>query len=325
MERKFKNIFSLLLILSGVVALFSCDDMVTGGLRPEYGETDAKLQVTAVKDTFGITGDTIQFAIHAESNNNIRAFAINAQYQGESGTKFSYTGIDPFIDHSYGTIQNNIKSFDIVYSYVIPANVNKVRIEFTLTDEVGKKTAQQTIALVNDVEFYQGIVLHSSNNFKTDGFSSFNGVVYQNLKNNEATTETNREVQENLDIVFLTDMNTQSAKLAAPAYGGFSSGMAIKNKTNFLLLEEMNIDTFDAIRAGTIQNIVSLTSITETDSYSVEKLKVGDFVGFVTDYNASNSYKIGVLHITSLHKSSCEWYEGTTYSIEFDAKVEVSK
>jgi hypothetical protein len=190
---------------------------------------------------------------------------------------------------------------------------------------LGKKTVEQTIVLVNDVEFYRGIVLHSSNNYETDGFSSFTGTAIQNLKDNETTTEANREVQQNLDFVFITDMNTQSAILAAPAYTGFVSNMAIKNKTNLLLLSEMTDEQFDAIGAGTIQNSVPYLEITEADSYSVEKLKVGDFVGFVTDYNSSNSYKIGVLRINSLHKSTCEWYEGTTYLIDFDVKVEVSK
>ncbi len=83
------------------------------------------------------------------------------------------------------------------------------------------------------------------------------------------------------------------------------------------------MEDYENLDPASIMSLVPVDSIIEVDSYATENLNVGDFVGFVTDFNASNSYKTGVVRILGLHRSSCDWYEGTTLRIDFEVKVQV--
>ena len=323
MEKIFNKGFHFIWFVIAIISLFSCEDLVVDGIRVDYPESDALLEITAAPDTLGVLGDTINFTIKASANYDIRAFSVKPRYEGASGTGFSYPHIDPFIDHAFGTIQKNTREFEIIYHYVIPKDINQILIDFELTEEQGQRSEDQLIVVVDDVATYTAIELHSINNYQTDGFSTFNGEAYRNLKNYENVSIENRVVQQNLDLVFLADIDQNNSSLAAPAYGGFSSNMTIKNQTNLLLLEDISDEEFENLDPTNITEIVPLESIIEANSYVVENLKVGDYVGFVTDYNASNSYKAGILRVNSLHRSSCDWYEGTSFLLGFDLKVQV--
>jgi hypothetical protein len=319
-----KKILSKIVILSMFVFAFTACYDVEEGYRTDYDESSATFTVTALNLERGAIGDTISFDIGAQSNSDIKSLVVKASTSGGEGTGFYIKdgGTDPLIDHTYGTIQKNTKQLNLGYRYVVSQDSIDVSISFNLIDDEGKKAASSKVLTVPSITRYNSIKLFSNSNSKTDGLSTVDGVVYQKLPSYESITSANQAVQETIDIIFLVSNN--SAMFVAPYNGNFSSNFSVRNKTKFKKMESITATDFASLTNASLSYFIDTDKVNEGPT-SVSNVKVGDFIGFKTDFASANSYKYGIMKINSIHPANCDWYEGTSYMVEMEVVTQIEK
>ncbi len=305
---------------------FACNN-VEEGLDPEYAESTADFTVELLTPDRGAINDTISYSVTVSANSDIQSLFVQAKsstdiISGDSGTEFEVSDDnDPFIDHAYGTIQSGTNSISLIYNYVISQDSTDLDMIFTMVDETGIQRDTMEVATVPSFTTYDDIVLYSQSNSDADGLSTADGTVYHDLAEYEDYTTVNVAIQQSVDIVFIA--NDESAVITCPYNTTLDVDFSETNKTLFVLLEEVSSDDFDALTTA------SLSSFTE--DYEVKKgatslsdVQVGDIIGFRTDYNSSNSYHYGILRITAMHPTTVDYYDGMSYQLEMDVKVQQS-
>lgn len=311
-----------------LILFFACEKNVEDGYRIDYKESTAQLTITTA-DTTGAIGDTVYFSIQATSDFNIKSIVVSGFPSGSSSSGFAIPSgnTDPLIDHIYGTIQANTKTFNIIYKYVVNQDTADPVVTFKLIDESGQKVVKQNIATLNSIAKYDSVVLFTKSADQTDGFATLNllgkSAVYQNLANYAVTSDINTPVQKSVDIIFVVDNGV--GYIIAPYDWRFSTTNAafVRNKTRFKLLTDVSSDSFDNITSSSISAIIRRDSVKQTGETAVP-VEVGSIVGFFTDYNSTNSYKAGMLRVNAIHPSACSWYTGKVYQIEMDIITQIN-
>lgn len=306
---------SLILSLITVV-LNGCFD-VEEGYRIDYPKSSAQFTIVPVDHTRGKIGDTISYKIEVNSESTIKSLTVSSSTSGGSGTGFIIPSgnNDPFIDHTYGTIQKNVQSINIFFNYVVNQDSLNSRLTFGMVDEEGKLTIEQEVITVPGIEKYNNVTLYFNNSSKTDGFSTVDGKAYHYLPNYEPITEANLKVQETLDMIFIVE--NSSAMLVAPYDWHYSTSMQIRNKSKLKKVASFSTNDFPTITAAELSYVASNDTIKNGATY-VSDINVGDIIGFQTDFASANSYKYGLALIKAIHPTNTEWYEGESYVIEMD-------
>jgi hypothetical protein len=311
--KPFKFVFGGFLLL---IAAYSCEN-VEDGYEVNYKESSASFNVTLEKYDRGAVGDTVRFHIEASSDYDIKSLVITSSVSGseKSGFEIDPTSADPLIDHAYGTIQEGIREFSIYYNYIIAQDTSDLSIVLTLIDEEGMKSDTQKVYTVPSIVKYDSVVMFTQTAAKVDGFSTFNGIVYHYLPDYGTVSEANLSVQESVDIIFI--VNNDVASVVAPYNGSFENSFTVKNKTKFRLLKGVSNEDFDHLNNATVSLIAEDNDV-GGGSTSLSNIKVGDIIGFKTDYASSNSYHYGMIRINAIHPVNSEYYEGVSYLFEMD-------
>lgn len=311
-----KKYIYLLFLLVTILGMHSCEN-VEDGYRVDYPETPADFSVTLTTPDRADVGEIIGFSILASSSYDIKSLVVNSDVSGAEGTGYviDSTQVDPLIDHAYGTIQPGIREININYNFKIENDSIDPVITFILVDEYGSKTIQHSLYAIPPVVSYDSLVLFAQSNALADGFSTTDGAVYHNLTNYKDVSVANQAIQESLDIVFLIQNDT--AMLVAPYNGNFSSSMAIRNKTLFKVLTGVSSEEFDNLTSASLSKFTEDEKV-KNGTTSLWDVKVGDIIGFRTDFASTNPYHFGMLRINAIHPTNCDYYEGTSYLIEFD-------
>jgi hypothetical protein len=318
-----KLLSKIVVICLSAVAFTACYD-VEDGYRTSYSESSATFTVAATNMERGAVGDTVWYEISAQSNVNIKSIIIESSTSGSEGTGlYIENGVnDPLIDHTYGTIQKNIKEFNLGYCYIISQDTVDVSLSFSLIDEEGKKSSSFKVLTVPAITRYNSIIMYTNSNSKTDGFSTVDGMVYKKLPGYESITTDNVKVQESIDIVFIVSNN--SAMFVAPYNGNFSSNFSVRNKTKLKKMVSITATDFANLTNASLSNFIDTDEVNK-GATSVSDVKVGDFIGFKTDFASANSYKYGIMKINSIHPTNCDWYEGTSYVVEMEVVTQIEK
>lgn len=311
-----KNNFIILLSLIGVLGIRSCEN-VEDGYRIDYPESPAEFTVSLLSADRGAIRDTISYSLKATSEYDIKSLVITSSVSGGDGTGYViYPDMeDPLIDHVFGTIQPGTRNIDLVYNYVVAQDTLNSDLTFTLIDDFGKNTFVQSVITVPSITEYKQIVMYSQSDEKTDGFSSIDGQVYHDLQKYEELTVENEAIQQSIDLIFI--ISGGGTALVAPYNGQFSSNMAIRNKTLVKLMPEVSNEEFDNLSNASLSLLTEEYEI-KNGTTSVENVKVGDIIGFRTDFASSNPYHYGMLRINAIHPTNIEHYEGISYLIEAD-------
>jgi len=319
-----KKILSKIFIVGMFVLTFTACYDVEDGYRIDYSESSATFTVTALNLERGAIGDTIFYEIVAQSSSDIKSIIVESNSSGKEGTGlFVNDGeTDPMIDHAYGTVQKNTKEFKLGYRYIVKQDSADVTLSFSLIDGEGKKSSSSKVLTVPSIIRYNSIKMYTNSNSKTDGFSSADGLVYHKLSNYESITTANQTVQETIDIIFLVSDNT--AMFVAPYNGNFASNFSVKNKSKFKRMESITASDFSSLTNASLSYFIDKDTVNE-GSTSVSEIKVGDFIGFKTDFASTNSYKYGIMKVNSIHPANCNWYEGTSYMVEMDVVTQIEK
>jgi hypothetical protein len=306
-----------------MIGISACYD-VEEGYRINYAESPAEFNVSTITSNRGAIGDNVTFSIQAKAQTDIKSIIVSSTLSGGEGTGFVIDNgkTDPFIDHAYGTVQKNTRNIDIKYNYTVSQDTSNVTITFSLIDGNGKKTSEFDVLAVPKITKYNKVILYTNSNSKTDGFSSFDGKVYQKLADYDPVSTANNAVQESLDVIFIVSGN--SALLVGPYDGNFWSNMKIRNKTKFKKLVNMTASDFNGLTNASLSYFVDDGKV-DKGTTSVSDVKVGDFVGFKTDFASKNSYKYGIIKVNAIHPANCAWYDGVSYMIEMDVVTQIKK
>ncbi len=326
--KKRMNIFNSLSALLIVLMMISpaCVDLVEDGIDIEYPLSDASLTVTAIASEQGAANEKISYEITVSSAVNIKSCIIQTSQPGQNGSGFdvSTPGFDdPFADHIFGTIKRNIKSFTVKYDYIIPDEINRSRLIFSIIDESGKVSTERTVEVVPDITVYTDRELFAKDNNFHDALATSDGTVYADIKTNySAVSEENRIVQEKIDIIFFYDKDANRSTIAAPASGSVDLTLSIANKTLFKKLPgASDVD----VREMSPAELITLTeneNLLAEGNLQVRDIAVGDVIGFITDLNAAYSLKTGLIKVTGLHPASVPQYDGVSYVLECDIIVQ---
>jgi len=306
-----------------MIGLSACSN-VEDGYRIEYAESQAEFNVSTINLNRGAVGDSIMFSIQAQASTDIKSIIVSSSLSGAEKTGFviNQGKTDPFVDHAYGTVQKNTKNIDVVYKYVVSQDTSDVVITFSMIDGQGKKTKEFDVITVPAITRYNKVTMYSNTPAKTDGLSTCDGKVYTTLSNYDPVSTANKAVQESLDVVFIVSGN--SALLVGPYDGNFWSNMKIKNKTKFKKLVNMTAADFNGLTNASLSYFVDQGQV-DKGTTGVTDIKVGDFIGFKTDFASTNSYKYGIAKVNALHPANCAWYEGKSYLIEMDVVTQIKK
>ncbi|MDP4276349.1 MAG: hypothetical protein Q8914_01830 [Bacteroidota bacterium] len=317
------NLLKFVLIGLLMSVMSACYD-VEDGYRINYAESTAQFSVTPATVTRGAVGDTLRFTILAKAETDIKSVIVTSSLSGKEGTGFVVDSgkTDPLIDHTYGTIQKNTRQLELVYKYIVAQDSDNVMLTFSMIDGDGKKSASFEVFTVPSITSYSHVILYTNSASKTDGFSTADGTIYRALANYEAVTTVNQAVQESLDFIFL--VSNGSALLAGPYDGNFSTNMKIRNKTKFKLLTDITTAAFDSLTPATLSYLVDLGKV-DKGTTSISGIKVGDFIGYKTDFASTNSYKYGIIRVNAIHPSNCSWYDGVSYLIDMDVVSQINK
>ncbi len=318
-----KKLYSKIILTSLCVAAITSCNNVEDGYRIDYSESTADFTVTAKNLERGAIGDTILYDINAQSDFDIKSIIIESSTSGKEGTGlFVKDETDPLIDHTYGTIQKNTKEFNLGYRYIVSQDTVDVTLSFKLIDGEGKKSSSSKVLTVPAITRYNSITMYTNSNSKTDGLSTADGTVYKKLPTYEAITSDNVKVQESIDVIFIVSNN--SAMFVAPYNGNFSSNFTVRNKTKFKKMESLNTVDFASLNNATFSYFIDTDEVNKGTT-SVSDVKVGDFIGYKTDFASTNSYKYGIMKINSIHPANCDWYEGTSYVVEMEVVTQIKK
>jgi hypothetical protein len=314
-----KNIYSRIAFFALLALLFQSCYKFEEGYRGDYADSSAEFTVTLETPAFGAIGDEILFSIVAKSEYDIRSIIVGTEKNdGGEGTGYVIKpGVSsPLINHAYGTVQDNTKELDLQYKYVMPQKESKIEIRFSLIDEEGIKTKRFTIQPVPKIVQYDDVSLCTNTSARTDGFSSVDGKVYHNMTLFSTISESNLAVQKSIDFVFSTQNNSM-ASLVAPYDSHFTTVFTNKNKTQFKSMKSMSNADFMNLTNGSLAYYAQLDSI-DHGSTNIGNLKVGDIVGFKTDFASANSFKYGILRINAIHPANCEGYDGLSFRMRMD-------
>ncbi len=305
-----------ILILGSLIMVASCDN-VDEGYRIDYKESPARFSVTLLSPNRGAISDTISFSITASSDYVIKSLVVSTTLSGGEGTGYyvDATATDPFIDHTYGTIQEGTQELDVKYYYVVSQDSVDANVTFTMIDAFGKNTSTFDLITVPSIVRYDSIVLYSQTSVYTDGFSTTDGTVYHNLQDYEAVTTVNEAIQESLDIIFLG--GEESSMLVAPYNGNFSSNMSVRNKTLLKVITDITNNEFDNLTNASLSEITDVNEVKKGGTL-ISDIRVGDIIGFRTDLASANPYHYGLLRINAIHPTITGYYEGTSYLLEMD-------
>lgn len=319
-----KNLHSKILLIGMFVTIFTSCNNVEEGYRIDYAESTADFTVTPLNMERGAVGDTIYYEVKAQSDFNLKSIIVQSSTSGNEGTGFfiEQGGTDPLIDHTYGTIQKDTKGFDIGYRYIVSQDSVEVTLSFSLIDEEGKKATSTKVITVPGITRYSNITMYTNSNSKTDGLSTADGIVYRKLPGYESITSDNVKIQEAIDVIFLVSNN--SAMFVAPYNGNFASNFTVRNKTKFKKMESISATDFAVLTNASLSYFIDTDKV-NNGSTSVSDIKVGDFIGFKTDFASANSYKFGIIKINSIHPANCDWYEGTSYVVEMEVVTQIEK
>lgn len=327
-----KNINSIQLVQPVLIILlaifsFACEDLVEDGYRIDYPPSNANLEVEAIGYQSGAVGDVVSYKITAQSASIIKSLVIQTNNPGANGTRFDVGAEgfdDPFADHIYGTVKDEITSFTVKYDYIIPEGINKSKLTFSLIDEEGKVSSEANLKVVSAIKKYRSISLYAKNNLNNDAFATIDGLVYPDIKTNFSTTsEENLSVQKKIDIFFY--MNNNISVISSPAHSGLNLDLDVKNATKFKKLPTISDEDFSTITAASLVEITKADSIGYNGTSSVSDLRVGDIIGFTTDLNAVHSFKTGLMKIKELHPAIIGRYQGTAYLMEFDMVTQIDE
>lgn len=319
-----KRIINKIAIISMLMyGLSACND-VEDGYRIEYAESPAEFTVSTITLNRGTIGDSISFSIHAQAQTDIKSIIVTSTLSGDEGTGFVIDNgkTDPFIDHAYGTVQKNTRNIDVNYNYIVSQDTGNVTITFSMIDGYGKKTSEFDVLTVPGITKYNKVTLYSNSNSKTDGLSTIDGVVYHKLADYDPVSAANNAVQESLDVIFIVSGN--SAMLVGPYDGNFWSNMGIRNKTKFKKLVDMTPSDFSGLTSASLSQFVDQGNV-DKGTTGIADIKVGDLVGFKTDFASKNSYKYGIIKVNAIHPTNCAWYDGVSYLIEMDVVTQIKK
>lgn len=309
-----------------MVALYACEDLVEEGYRADYPPSDAQFSVAPIALESGATGDVVSYNLTVSSDHEIQSCVVQAANEGAGGSGYDVTSDgydDPFADHNYGTIKPGIKSFAVKYDYIIPADINKSKITFTVIDEMGKVSRTVSVSVVPTIKRYSNKKLYARNNIFFDAFASVDGLVYPNINSNYSTeSQESITVQEKIDIIFYHDPSANRSFIASPANGAVNVGLQIANATLFKKLD-LTPANFSNINAGSLVSLTKNDSISYYGSSSVSGFSVGDVIGFTTDLNALHSLKTGLILVTGLHPANVNHYPGTSYVMECDIVTQI--
>jgi hypothetical protein len=310
------NKLNVLVILVAMFLASACE-YVEDGYRIDYQESTAIFTVQAMTPDRGAIGDTVKFSLKVEASENIQSLVVNPSVSGADGTGYvvDANNEDPLIDHSFGTIQPGIKKIDLWYNYIFAVDTINPTIHFIMVDGEGKKELKINLIAVPPIVRYQGVTMFSQTSSKTDGFSSVDGKVYADLTHFEEVDPANQAIQESVDIVLLIKNDT--AMLVAPYNNNLISNMAIKNKTLFQRIDGMDDTDFQKLTSSTLSSVTQANKVGKGSTY-ILNIKVGDFIGFRTDFASSNPYHYGIIRVNALHPSSTDHYEGKCFLIEMD-------
>lgn len=329
-----KNIRNVIRVNAAAIILFalaltSCEDLVEDGYRIDYPESDAVFTVEALDYESGAVGDIVSYKLSVNSNHDIKSCVVEATYEGASGSGYDVgtEGFDdPFADHNYGTIKKNVNSFVVKYDYVIPENVNKSKITFSVIDDMGKVSQVVSLDVVSDIKLHTGVELFARNNNFFDAFATIDGLVYPDIKNNYSQTSgENLDVQEKIDIVYYYDKENNSSVISSLDNGALGVELQIENATRFKRMEHISEEDFNGITAASLLELTKDDSIAYYGSARVGNISVGDIVGFTTDLIAIHSLKTGLIKVNGLHPTNVGHYEGTAYVMECDIVTQIDK
>jgi len=325
---RFRRIAQSLALFLFALVIVSCDELVEDGYRADYATADAALSIVPIGYEMGSEGDIVSYSITANSAYSIKSLVVESNASGASGSGYDVgtDGFDdPFADHSYGTMQNNVNGFTVKYDYVIPQDVNKSTVVFSLIDEQGKVSSEVNISVVPSIMQHDNVSIVSKDELYFDACASIDGLVYQDIKSNYSTkTQENIDVQEKIDLVFYVNDNGSSV-ICSPAYAGLSVDLDIENATLFKKLPTITTEDFVNLTPA------SLVALTEADSIgyygrsAVSGINVNDIIGFTTDLNAVHSFKTGLIKVNALHPTTVTRYEGTAYIMECDIVTQIEE
>lgn len=327
MNLKFKSL-SLVAFATGALflGLVACEKLVDDGYRIDYGQSDAEFQVEPLGLESGAAGDVISYKLSVTSSHPIKSCIVQASQEGAGGSGYDVAteGFDdPFADHNYGTVKKDVKSFTVKYDYIIPEDVNKVKITFSVIDDMGQVSQVVNITVVPNIKKYSNKSLYAQNSMFNDAFATIDGLVYPNIRANYGSeSQENIAVQEKIDIFFYHDLANHVSVISAPDDGSLGVELKIENATRFQKLD-LTTEDFENITAGSLVELTREDSINYKGTSRVTGISVGDVVGFVTDLNALHSLKTGLIKVKSLHPANVNHYDGTSYVMECDIVTQI--
>lgn len=317
-----KYIYLLVSILTFSLSI-SCENVIEG-YEIEYGETSAKFLVRLTTSNIGSEGDESIFSLQAQSDHEIKSVVVSYYDEDQVGANTGYivdsSKTDPLLNHALGTIKPGVYSVDLGYKFVFPSDSIKNKIKFTLIDEEGKTEVEFDLRGIPNIARYDNVILVAQNSTLLDGLSTADGEVYTNLAEYKNLTATNLLIQKKIDINFGVNSDL-TAKVFSPYNNSFGLGFTNKNKTVFKLLDDVMIAEFDTI------NNIGLSEITEANKVDkgttvIESVKVGDIIGFRTDFASANPYHYGIIRVNAIHPTNVDRYEGASYLIDMDVIVQ---
>lgn len=312
--------------LTTLLFLVSCSSLVDEGIEVDYSDSDAQVEVEALGFEMAAAGETVSYAITVSSQFDIKSCIVKAAVEGRNGSGFnvSTTGFDdPFADHIFGTIREGIRSFKVRYDYIVPDDISKSRISFTIVDESGIASQEKTVAVIPAINTYENLELFARDRNFYDALATIDGQVYPDIKTNYSQlTEANVAVQEKIDIIFYYDKAARRTTLASPASNRVDLSLNIRNNTLFKFLDRSGNLTLEEINSSSLHTLTSDASILDEGSSQLDNIKVGDAIGFVTDLNAVHSLKSGILLVKGLHPGNVDRYEGVSYVLECELAVQ---
>lgn len=316
------NIFAFIGLLLLSFTTFSCDELVEDGYRTTYADSDAILTVEPLGYEMGAVGEIVSYKITASSANEILSLIVESNQEFPSGAGYDVDTEgyeDPFADHVFGTMKQDITGFIVKYDYVIPEETSSSNLTFSLIDEQGKVSSAVSLTAVSSIKSYSDRSLYSKDGSNFDAFATINGVVYEDIKTNYMTeSEDNMALQEKLDIIFY--VNGSNSVICSPA--NRSLGLEVENETKFKILSTLTDEDFANATSA------SLVALTEADSIayngtSYVRVNAGDIIGFTTDFNAAQPLKTGLIKVNALHPTNIDRYEGTAYVMECDIVTQI--
>ncbi len=321
-----KHIFILLVSL---LVLSGCQEDLK--LEPESPSSGLTINVTPVSYISGAKDDTVSFIINVRSEKELKAINLEPTITGatNSGFDVSFSDTDPFADHRFGTLQQEQFSLQVKYDYIIPVETGNINLTFNGSDSEGTSSKTLTLNVVPPVVSYKNVVLYHQDNSRTDGFATIDGYIARNLSNYSISgyvIDTIQEAQDKTDIIFLMDTEKDEAMLTCPAGEKFETGATTwpkgKNQTVFKKLSAFTDSDFENLNAAGIIEKTKSDSINIKGTTSITGVKAFDYIGFITSFNSTNSYKTGIIKIKSIHPAAAPWLETPNMAMEMEVKVQ---